>query len=334
MTVDLIKTVLDIFVVISVTVLTIMLPVYVIAFSLVGPSVGRRREEMEKLSAEEVQTNKEAIEQAKSALENKNTEEARQKLIELQNQKSKIEEKREKTEIRYSSLGLKRALLYPSLLLILSAIFFKLAVTVLTAAQVSTDLSPDTSYSGIAILLVLLGSACLVVSANYIFQTLSLVEELGKTVAEFNRQELSNTLHDALTKWQRISESKLKIKISLLWRNIFPPFHLEKGKPETFSFELPLEGTNVVRDAEVWFLLPPGFEFQGVETWTQGADRGTIANHVTTKIKFEKLQKRMSNPAKITILTKADPGTYKGYYEIYSEEYITEQRQEFELIVE
>ncbi len=334
MTVDIIKTVLDIFVVISVTVLTIMLPVYVIAFSLVGPSVGRRREEMERLSAEEAQKNKEAIELAKSALENKDTGEARLKLLELENQKSEIEREREKTEIRYSSLGLKRALLYPSLLLIFTAIFFKLAVTVLTALQTQTSLPPDTSYSGIAILLVLLGSACLTASANYIFKTLSLVEELGKTVAEFNRQELSNTLHDVLIKWQRASESKVKAKISLLWRKISPPFRLKKDKPETFTFELPLDGVNVVKDVEVWFLLPPGFEFQDVETWTQGADRGAIANHVTTKIKFDKLQRRISNPGSITVLAKTDPGAFKGYYEIYSDEYVTERRQEFELIVE
>lgn len=334
MVVDIIKTVLDIFVVISVTVLTIMLPVYVIAFSLIGPSVGRRREEMERLSAEEAQKNKEAIELAKSALENKDTEEARQKLIELGNQKLAIEREREKTEIRYSSLGLKRALLYPSLLLILTAIFFKLAVTVLTAIQAQTDQPSDISYSGIVISLILLGSICFSVSASYIFRTLGLVEELGKTVAEFNRQELSNTLHDVLTKWQRASESRTKAKISLQWRNILPPLHLKKGKPETFSFELLLEGVNIVRDAELWFLLPPGFAFQDVETWTQGADRGTIANHVTTKLKLDKLQKRTSNLNSITILANTDPGTFKGYYEIYSDEYVTEKRQEFELIVE
>lgn len=130
MALELLKSVLDVASFISVTVLTVLLPVYVIAFSLVGPSAGRRKEEMDKIRAEEAQANKESIEKTKKALEGNNTDEARQELAGLEIQKNEIEKKRIVTERRYSSLSLKQALLYPSLLLIGVAILFRLSIEI------------------------------------------------------------------------------------------------------------------------------------------------------------------------------------------------------------
>ena len=100
------------------------------------------------------------------------------------------------------------------------------------------------------------------------------------------------------------------------------------------KYELSVGGVNVVKDAEVWFLVPPGFKFKGMEGWAQGADRAGIANYMTTKVKFDKLSKKITTLGKLTITSDNEPGTYKGYYEINSDEYVTEKRQEFSIIIQ
>ena len=176
MVLELVKAILELLAVVSVTVLTVLLPVYVIAFSLVGPSVGRRKEEMDRLSAEEAQANKEAIEHAQKALENNNTEDARQKLVELELQKKQVEKKRRATERRYSSLGLRQALLYPSFLLILVAALFKFAVVLYDAtggdAIDQVALGHIVGYLGF----IIVGLVCLVLATQSLARTLGLIE--------------------------------------------------------------------------------------------------------------------------------------------------------------
>ena len=333
MVLELVKAILELLAVVSVTVLTVLLPVYVIAFSLVGPSVGRRKEEMDRLSAEEAQANKEAIEHAKKALGDNNTEDARQKLVELELKQKQVEKERRKTERRYSSLGLKQALLYPSFLLILVAASFKFAVVLYDAtggeAIDQIALGHIVGYFGF----IIVGLVCLVLATQSLVRTLGLIEELGTTVSEFNRQELSGVLLNTLNQWEK-SKKAPSAEITLRWQGSQPPFALEKGGSLELKYELSVGGVNVVKDAEIWFLVPPGFEFKGTEGWAQGADRAGIANYMTTKAKFDKLQKRVTTIGQLAITSDNEPGTYKGYYEINSDEYVTEKRQEFSIIIQ
>lgn len=333
MVLELVKAILELLAIVSVTVLTVLLPVYVIAFSLVGPSVGRRKEEMDRLSAEGAQADKEAIEHAQKALKNNDTEDARQKLVELQLQQKKVKKERQATERRYSSLGIKQALFYPSLLLILVAASFKFAVVLYDAtggdAIDRIALGHIAGYLGF----IIVGLVCLVLAAQSLLRTLKLIEKLGATVSEFNRQEWSDVLLNTLSQWEK-SKKTPDPKITLRWsKDNQPPFTLEKGGSLKLKYELSVGGANVIKNAEIWFLVPSGFEFKDTKGWTQGADRGDIANHMTTIAKFDRLQKRTLNTGSLTIISDNAPGTYKGYYEINSDEYVTEKRQEFDIII-
>jgi ABC-type multidrug transport system fused ATPase/permease subunit len=322
--------VLDVLSTISVTILTILLPVYVIAFSLVGPSVGRRKEELDKLNAEQAQTNASAIEHAKSALENKDASEATSRLLELENQRFLIERRRQETEEKYSSLGLSRALLYPALLLAIAAALFKWASVILPKL-------PD-AYHPQFLLPLILAALCAWASLQFVSKTLKLIEELGRTVPEFNRQELTNVLTDVLKEREKIKE-KDKVKpasanIQLSWDGPVPPFKISRSKQSTLTYTLSLTGATVANDVKVIFLCPPGFQYEGLSTWKQGADRGPIADYISAWKDHGKVKARLANGSSVKIKTDNPPGIYKCYYQIYSDEFVADQREEFEVIVE
>ena len=159
-----------------------------------------------------------------------------------------------------------------------------------------------------------------------------MIEELGATVSEFNRQELSGILLNTLNQWEK-SKKTPDAKITLLWKGSQPPFVFEKGGSLVLGYSLSVDGVKVVKNVEVWFFVQSGFKFKDVESWTQGADRGDIANYMTAKTKFDRLQKGTVNFGNFTVISENEPGTYKGFYGIYSDEYVTEERHEFDMVV-
>ena len=145
--------------------------------------------------------------------------------------------------------------------------------------------------------------------------------------------QLSGVLLNTLNQWEK-SKKTPDAKITLLWKGSQPPFVLEKSGSLELKYELSVDGVNVVKDADILFLVPSGFKFKGIEGWTQSADRAGIANYMTMKAKFDKLSKKFTTPGQLTITSDNEPGVYKGYYEISSDEYVTEKRQEFGIIIQ
>ncbi len=323
MTTDLIKSILELFSVVSVTILTILLPVYVIGFSLVGPSATRRKEEMDQINAEEAQVNKEAIEQARNALEKSDTGEARQKLDELENQKIKLERKRKQTETHYSSLNLKHALLVPSALLIVGAVLLKISNVVFEKRVISADLANLWSHI-LAAGLTIGGFIAIGFALKYISRTLLLIEGLGVRVSEFNRQELRAVLQETLAEWERAKKKEEKepdVKLSLTWKDRNPPFEVQPEQTLKLRYQVGVTKGYVANDVKILFLLPPGFQFDGLTSWTQGADRGDTAGYITAEKKHGKIQHGLVDVSTITIKSPKEPGTYKAFYRILSDEY-------------
>ena len=313
---------LDLLSITSVTILTILIPVYVIAFSLVGPSSGRRKEEIDRINAEKEQTNREAIDDAKSLLGEDNTREAQQKLLELERRQIEIEKERGKLERRYSALGLKQALLLPSILLIITAVSFKTAPIFYKAFYY---------YSSLIVLLA--GIAALIIAIRMILTTLSLVEELGKMVPDFNRQELKSVLNDVIQVWEKKKKETENHRINIVWVND-PPFQLTCKENRKISYGLNLKVGNTANDLKVLFLIPPGFKFAGHSSWAQGEDRGDIAGYLTAWDKIGKINKGVTRSSSIAIANvDNDEGSYKAYYRIVSDEYADEERNEFEIVV-
>jgi hypothetical protein len=318
--------VLDVFVTISITILTILLPVYVIAFSLVGPSAGRRKEELDKINAEEAQANTTALEDAKKAIDKKDATEATKKLNDLENQKYQIEVRRKQAERKYSALHMTNAFVFPSTLLAVASALFK-------SASVTYPVVLDVLNAQF-IIPVLLAIGCVAASFKLIWNTLLLIEELGRTVPEFNRQELSSVISEVLKARDKEKPKTESVIIKLDWKDPKPPFKFGRNTSIKIDYELDLHGANTANDAKLLFLLPPGFVFVGHSSWSQGADRGAIANYVSAWKEHGKLQRRISAAGRITINTPDSAGTYKCYYRIISDEYVLDERQEFEITVE
>lgn len=170
-----------------------------------------------------------------------------------------------------------------------------------------------------------------------IVRTLGLIEELGSTVAEFNRQELRSVLHESLVEWDKTKaktkakEKEPEVTIDLTWKEPKPPFEINVGQSLKIKYQLSVEDGKVANDVKVLFLLPPGFEIEGLASWAQGADRGDMANYVTTETNHGKLQRGLATLNTINIKTTNEPGTYKCFYRILSDEYGT--REEFSITV-
>lgn len=286
----------------SLTLLTIIITIFVIAVSFLGRAIDKAKKEEEILNKKQVENRNKLIHEAQDGLNrakasNEGENEAIEKLESLKRNRRKFGRDLKKVADSYRLLTVKRGVVCPGSALLLS--------TILSAiAKYLTTLSGKPALVAPAVLLFM--AAIGIVWASYrIFKTLLVVQ----SVAVAPEDMLLNQMADALTLAMKRHADSLLPKIELKFVKPEPPFIFDPTSEHKLEYSVENASSTTANDINIDFVAPDGLEFPGSDCWHRPAYI-SYPDALSTRQKIPVLKGSFQKPMSVNMKTPSKEGKY------------------------
>jgi hypothetical protein len=298
---------------IAITLLAIIIPLFILAVSLLGNAIERAKEEKTKAEEQERKDTEVRINdienKIKEAKETGKTDELGTELGKLKRTKKETEAKIKRIQKKYSLLEFKKCVLYPGG-------FFILAIILNEVAQIYFKFST----------VFWVGSILGIVSGSYrLCKCLMLAQEVAVTSEEFQTRRLIEAFRKALNLHE---EAKL-IELGLQFRYVTFPYTCKKNTEIEFHFRVALLRGTMGRNIRVWFFVPDGFGLISppeATSWRQPEDF-VIPNIRTVIINIGDLTQGVHAARTIRLRSPNISGEYLLIYNLVAEAYFKDRQQ-------
>lgn len=303
---------------IAIALLAIIIPLFILAISLLGNAIERAKEEKTKAEEQESKDTEARISdienKIKEAKETGDTTELETELGKLKRTKKEAEAEIKRIQKKYSLLEFKKCVLYPGG-------FFILAIILNELAQIYFKFTT----------VFWVGSILAIVKGSYrLCRCLILAQKIATTSEEFQTRKLTEAVRKALA-----SHDKAKsVELGIAFKDIEFPYTCKKNTEIKLDLRLWLNQGLVAREMVIWFFIPDGFELispDEINRWRQ-PDDFLIPNIRTVKIGVGNLNIGLTYSKSIKIKCPNIPGEYLLMYSLHSEGY-SGPREQVKIIV-
>ncbi|NVM56096.1 MAG: hypothetical protein HWN66_20535 [Candidatus Helarchaeota archaeon] len=301
---------------IAITLLAIIIPLFILAVSLLGNAIERAKEEKTKTEEEQRKDTDAKISNIENkigeARETGDTTELETELEKLKQSKKESEAQIKKIQKKYSLLEFKKSVLHPGG-------FFILAIILNELAQIYFKVST----------VFWVGSILAIVKGSYrLCRCLILAQEVAVTSEEFQTKKLVEAVRSALDLHDKAKLAELELS----FMGIDFPHKCKKDTEIKIMFRVLLKKGIVARKSIVYFFIPDGFEpiYPG-ESWRQPKE-ASLPNIRTISVELGDINVGIGTPGMIKIRTPKISGEYELIYHLCAEGYYG-QREKVGIIV-
>jgi len=289
---------------VSITFLSLVVPVFVFSVSLLGQALENTRREREDAEREKQRELDLKIEELKSELEEAKRPGGVSGISKLSAKINKLKKERKnairKIERTSRALTVRGAVLLPGA-------FFMAAVGSCAGARALRTLAVFSCSVTWGLVLWLFALGFLGIGLFHFRRTLGVVQ----LVAVGSEQTAYRKMVAAFKQAQKEGEEQHLPKLKFRWKEE-QPFVLSVGETRKLPFVVNLVSGHSAENVEVWFVASPEVEFPNVFSWPQEPAQGDIAGLTTTIVKFgETLIPDTTYRRSIEIQAPHEEGTFK-----------------------
>lgn len=293
----------------AVTLLAVLLPVYVLAVSLLGRAIGIAREEKRRIAADQEQQAKLETSAAAKELSEGQADAARTRLNLANKEEQEATKRLAKVDKRYNLLTLKCCVIIPGALLLAGAALSA------AAGSLGSDASATASTFWLSVSLWILSLVLVGVALFRLIHALLVVEEVSLSSDEIAMRRNVDALKTALL---AIEEEK-RPELTLEWPEDAPPFKVNAGDEINIAFAARLSKGEVARNVSVFLLVPPGFQFPGKAAIRQRANHPIAPDYLLHESRKYDVLANVARIDTMTVKCCEETGWYKFYYQIACE---------------
>ena len=266
---------------VSITFLSLVVPVFVFSVSLLGQAIERARKEREEAEDEKRRELGQEIEELKSALDKARKTGNTSGISQFSTRIKKLEKKKKnairKIERTSRALTVRGTVLLPG-------VFFMVAVGSCAGARALRTLTMFNSSVTWGFLLWIFAVGFLCVGLFFFWRTLNVIQ----LVAVPSEQAAYRRMVTAFKQAQKEIEEERLPKIEFHWKNK-KPLVFSKGETRKIPFHISLVKGYSAEHVDIWFFACPEIEFPNVSTWKQPANTGEISGFTITIMHFEEI---------------------------------------------
>lgn len=306
---------------VAITLLSIIVPFFIFAVTLLGNAIERAKEEASKTKEQErkdfnIKIN-DIENKIKTAKETRDSTDLEQQLEELKKNRKKFNNQLKNIQRKYSLFSFKESVIFP-------AGFFILAILLNEVAKIY-EKSTKVSISLWILAIVAMG-----IGIYRLCQALKLVQEVSITSEEFQIKKLVQAFKIALSSHEKEKEEELTIE----FRDIVFPYNCKKNLDLEIKFRIKLKKGKVAKNTEVWFYIPDEFVLLSPNDkfWRQTSDF-VVPNIRTIKVELGNVNIGINNPSSIRLRTPNIAGEFFIMYILKAEGYIS-NREQLKFVVE
>lgn len=304
---------------ISIALLSVIIPFFIFAVTLLGNTIDRKKDEETRIKEQERNEFDAQISDLQNrinaAKESGKSDDLEIKLKEIQDKKKKFTSQVKKNQKKYSLLKFRESVLFPGGL-------FLLAILINEAAKI---------YSGYNILSFLLWIISLLAIFSGVYRMckcLILIEEVVILSEELQTKRLSQSWISALTTIEKEKQEELNLQ----FKDITFPYVCEKNTDLIINFRVKIAKGKIAKKAHVWFYIPDGFELisppenDTKNVWRQKNDHKPPLIR-TVNIDLGDVSIGPAVPRYLKIKTPSTEGEYIIVYTLYAEGYSSDKQQ-------
>jgi ABC-type multidrug transport system fused ATPase/permease subunit len=306
---------------IGITLLSVIVPFFIFAVTLLGNAIERAKEEESKTKEQERKDFEIKINdienKIKAAKETGDSSELEKQLEELKKNKKKFNVQLKNIQRKYSLLKFKESVVFPGGFFILSILLNEVA----KIYEKSTT---------IGIYLWLLAVIAIAVGIYRLCQALILVQEVGIASEELQIKKFAQAIKIALVAHEKEKEEELSIE----FREINFPYTCTANYELEINFRVKLKKGKIARKVEVWIYIPNGFVLVSPsedKSWRQGNDF-VVPNIRTVKINLSDISIGPYTPGSLKVRVPNVAGEYFLMYSLRAEGY-SGSREQVKIIV-
>lgn len=306
-----------------VALLAVLLPLYVLAVSLLGRAIGIARGLKRKIAAEQANRAKAETEEAARELQNGDTKAARDRLNSAEKEEKQATKELKQVDKRYNLLSLRCCVIIPGALLLTAAVLSAVAESL---ASDATNLG---ALSWIALFSWVLSLLFIALAASRLIRALSVVQEVSLASEETALRRTTEALKTALSEL----EDEKRPELDLMWWDPVPPIHVSSSGEFQVKYGLVLTKAEVARSVLESLFVPPGFELPGEKPLIQEIDAQEVAGYKTAERRASTCLAGSRWLVAFRVKAAEEPGTYTLYNRLCCEGFQGELVP-FEVVVE
>jgi ABC-type multidrug transport system fused ATPase/permease subunit len=307
-----------------VAVLAVLLPLYVLAVSLLGRAIRIAREQKRAMAAEQEQRAKTETEEAGRELEKGKTDAARERLNLAKKEEEEATKQLKRVDKRYNLLTLRCCVIIPGALLLAAAVLSALAES-FTSRATSLSALFWIAISSWSLSLVLMG-----VAGFRLIRALSVVQEISLSSDETALRRTTEALKTALSE---VEEGK-RPELDFTWWKPTPPIHVSSAEEFNVEYYVVITKGEVARSVVASLYVPPEFELPGVaKPLIQPLAVNLLAGYKTSTKPSTTYIAGMNWRVTFQVKAAAEPGTYTLYSKLSCEGF-QGNRRAIEVVVE
>jgi len=257
-----------------VALLAVLLPLYVLAVSLLGRAIGIAREQKLAIAAEQEKSAIAETKEAASELGKGETDAARERLNLAKKEEEKATKRLKKVDKRYNLLTLRCCVIVPGAFLVVAAVLSAVA------GSLGSGLTGLSALFWIAVSSWTLSLVFVGVAVSRLIRALFVVQEVSLSTDELTLKRTTEALKTALLE----AEEAKRPEVEFMWRCAETPVRVKRS--ETFEIEhtCRVSRGDVARTISVGIHVPPGFGFKEGMTVVQDADHAVVPSYTTTAV--------------------------------------------------
>ena len=297
--------------------LAVLLPLYVLAVSLLGRAIGiaKSQERKNRIAQQEraEAVTAEAKEALTEALDVGKNKELRTQLKRAENDEKKATRQTRRVSKRYGLLRLWPCVGFPGILLASAAI--------LSAAACGFG-SPSAGIGGqnwLSTLFWGVSLALIVAAVARLYLALRIVQEVSLSSDEIAMQRNVEALKAALIAFEEEKRPELKLD----WLDPTLPLSAEASSDIRLAYAVALTRGEVARTTSVFVYAPPGFEFPGKRATPQLPNHPVVPDYIMHESTIGDVLNAVKRRSGVTLKCCKEAGQFKLYYQIICEGFST-----------
>ena len=292
-----------------VALLAVLLPLFVLAVSLLGRAIGIAREQKRKIEVEQEQKARNETKEATSELEKGETDAARKRLNLAKREEEEATKRLKRVDKRYDLLTLRCCVIVPGAFLVVAAVLSAVA------GSLGSGLTGLGSLFWIALSSWTLSLVFIGVAVSRLIRALSVVQEVSLSTDELALQHTKEALKTALLE---VEEAK-RPELEFTWKCAEIPVRVKRSEIFEIEHSCRLSRGDVARSIRISIHAPPGFGFKNQRTVVQDADHPAVPSYITADTFQQVLTRGIATTTKTKIVAPAEDGEHTLFAVVYCE---------------
>jgi len=257
-----------------VALLAVLLPLYVLAVSLLGRAIGIAREQKRAIAAEQEKSARAETKKAASELEKGETDAARERLNLAKKEEEKATKRLKRVDKRYNLLTLRCCVIVPGAFLVVAAVLSAVA------GSLGSGLKGLSALFWIAVSSWVLSLVFVGVAVSRLIRALSVVQEVSLSTDELTLQRTKEALKTALLEVEEVRRPE----VEFTWRCAETPVRVKRSETFQIEYAYYVSRGDVARSIRVSLHVPPTFGFKKPRmTVVQDPDCPMIPSYITAE---------------------------------------------------